>query len=39
MANEAMELLMMQINERKKRKPTPLETPIHKVITLSLIHI
>lgn len=33
MANEAMELLMMQINERKKRKPTPLETPVHKVIT------
>lgn len=33
MANETMELLMMQINERKKRKPTPLETPVHKVIT------
>ncbi|MGN0609620.1 MAG: LacI family DNA-binding transcriptional regulator [Oscillospiraceae bacterium] len=33
MANEAMELLMMQINERKKRKPTPLEAPVHKVIT------
>lgn len=32
-ADTAMELLMMQINERKKRKPTPLEAPVHKVIT------
>lgn len=32
-ASEAMELLMMQINERKKRKPTPLDKPIHRTVT------
>ena len=32
-ADQAMELLVMQMNERKKRKPVPLEAPIHKVIT------
>lgn len=31
-ANEAMKLLSMQMNERKKRKPTPLAAPIHKII-------
>ena len=36
-AYEAMELLVMQIEERKKRKPVPLDTPIHKVITPILI--
>lgn len=34
---EAMELLVMQMNERKKRRPVPLTEPIHKVITPSLI--
>ena len=33
MANEAMELLLLQINERKKRKPVPLDAPIHKTVT------
>lgn len=33
---EAMELLMVQINERKKRNPQPLE-PVHKVVTPILI--
>lgn len=36
-AYEAMELLVMQMDERKKRKPVPLDTPIHKVITPILI--
>lgn len=36
-AEEAMELLLMQINERKKRRPKPLFTPIHKVLTPILI--
>lgn len=36
-AYEAMELLVMQMNERKKRKPVPLEAPIHKVMTPILI--
>lgn len=36
-AYQAMELLVMQMNERKKRKPMPLETPVHKVITPVLI--
>lgn len=31
-AFEAVSLLVEQMNERKKRRPTPLETPIHKVI-------
>lgn len=37
MAQEAMELLVMQMNERKKRRPTPLKEPIHKVIPPVLI--
>ncbi|WP_077610277.1 substrate-binding domain-containing protein [Clostridium sp. Marseille-P2415] len=36
-ANAAMELLVAQMNERKKRKPIPLETVIHKVIPPVLI--
>lgn len=32
-AGQAMELLVMQMNERKKRRPAPLEKPIHHVIT------
>lgn len=32
-ASEAMELLMMQMNERKKRVPRPLPEPIHKKIS------
>ncbi len=33
LAYEAVSLLVEQMNERKKRKPLPLEKPIHKVIT------
>ncbi|MCM1161922.1 MAG: substrate-binding domain-containing protein [Roseburia sp.] len=36
-AYQAMELLVMQMNERKKRKPVPLEAPIHKVMAPILI--
>lgn len=36
-AREAMELLVMQMNERKKRLPQPLEAPIHKTITPILV--
>ena len=36
-AEEAMELLSMQMTERKKRRPIPLTEPIHKVITPVLI--
>lgn len=32
-ADQAMELLVMQMNERKKRKPVLLEVPIHQVVT------
>lgn len=32
LAYEAVHLLVEQMNERKKRKPTPLKEPIHKVI-------
>lgn len=32
-ANQAMELLVMQMNERKKRRPVPLTEPIHQVVT------
>ena len=32
-----MELLVMQMNERKKRKPVPLTEPIHKIVTPVLI--
>lgn len=36
-ANEAMQLLVMQMDERKKRRPHPLSEPIHKVITPVLV--
>lgn len=36
-AKEAMELLVMQMNERKKRRPVPLEAPIHKTVTPILL--
>ncbi len=36
-AYEAVNLLVEQMNERKKRNPTPLKEPIHKVITPILI--
>lgn len=36
-ANEAMELLVTQMNERKKRRPTPQTELIHKKITPVLI--
>lgn len=36
-AYQTMELLVMQMNEKKKRNPVPLETPIHKVVTPILI--
>lgn len=36
-AQEAMELLVMQMDERKKRNPSPLPAPIHKVVTPILI--
>ena len=36
-AQEAVELLSQQINERKKRRPKPLSAPIHKVFTPVLI--
>lgn len=32
-AYQAMKLLVMQMNERKKRKPVPLCEPIHQVVT------
>lgn len=37
LAYEAVSLLVDQMNERKKRKPVPLEEPIHKVITPILL--
>lgn len=37
LAREAMELLVLQMNERKKRRPVPLEQPIHKIIPPVLI--
>lgn len=37
-AAEAMKLLSMQMEERKKRRPTPLEAPIHKIVTPVLVH-
>lgn len=37
LAAQAMELLSMQMEERKKRKPVPLKEPIHKIITPILI--
>lgn len=33
LAHEAVSLLVEQMEERKKRKPVPLEEPIHKIIT------
>ncbi len=36
-AQTAMELLVLQMNEMKKRKPAPLKEPIHKQITPVLI--
>lgn len=36
-AHETMELLVMQMDERKKRKPVLLDTPIHKVVTPVLL--
>ncbi len=37
MADSAMELLTAQINERRKRRPTPDPEPIHRIITPILI--
>lgn len=37
LADQAMELLVMQMNERKKRRPVPLSEPIHQVVTPVLI--
>ena len=37
-AETAMEILVEQMNERKKRKPVILTTPVHKVITPILIN-
>lgn len=36
-ADTAMDLLVLQMNEMKKRKPTPLKEPIHKQITPILV--
>ncbi|MDD6097887.1 MAG: substrate-binding domain-containing protein [Oscillospiraceae bacterium] len=36
-AEETMEILLIQINERKKRRPKPLSSPIHKIITPVLV--
>ncbi len=36
-AEAAMELLVVQMEERKKRKPVPLKEPIHQVVTPVLI--
>ena len=32
-AYQAMELLVAQMNERKKRRPVPLKEPVHQVVT------
>lgn len=37
LAREAMDLLVMQMNERKKRRPVPLDRPIHRIIPPVLI--
>lgn len=37
LAYEAVNLLVEQMNERKKRKPAPLKEPLHKVITPVLL--
>ena len=36
-ANEAMKILSAQMEERKKRRPSPLKEPVHKVIQPILI--
>ncbi len=36
-AEEAMQLLIMQIDESKKRRPIPLDKPIHRIFTPILI--
>lgn len=36
-ANEAMKILSEQMEERKKRRPTPLKEPVHKIIPPILI--
>lgn len=36
-ADETMKLLVMQMDERKKRKPVLLDAPIHKVVTPVLL--
>lgn len=36
-AHEAVSLLVQQMEEHKKRKPVPLEQPIHKIITPILV--
>ena len=36
-AREAMDLLVMQMNEQKKRKPVPLPSPVHRIIAPVLI--
>lgn len=36
-AFEAVDLLVRQMNEQKKRKPVPLEKPIHRVVTPILL--
>lgn len=36
-AREAMGLLSLQMDERKKRRPVPLKEPIHKIVTPVLI--
>lgn len=37
MVDEAMQLLILQMNERKKRRPAPLKEPIHKMIPPILV--
>jgi len=37
MADEAMKLLVRQMDERKKRRPEPLKEPVHKVVTPVLV--
>lgn len=37
MADEAMKLLVWQMDERKKRRPEPLKEPVHKVVTPVLV--
>lgn len=37
MADEAMKLLVRQMDERKKRRPEPLKEPVHKIVTPVLV--